>query len=70
MAENEGLETLEGLESIPLVTGTFQAVGNTVLTDFCAVQNSITTLLEEDVEIVFNAFNPTQQDIIDGNCSN
>ncbi len=69
VSQNDQLETLGGLENIPLVTGGFQAVANPVLTDFCAVQNSVTTLLEEDVEILLNAFNPTQQDIIDGNCS-
>lgn len=69
VSQNEELETLEGLENIPTVTGNFKAISNPVLTDFCAVQNSIITLLEEDVEILLNAFNPTQQDIIDGNCS-
>ncbi|WP_299683069.1 hypothetical protein [uncultured Dokdonia sp.] len=69
VAENNQLENLEGLENIPLVTAGFQAIANPVLTDFCSVQNSITILLGEDVEILFNAYNPTQQDIIDGNCS-
>lgn len=43
--------------------------GNGSLTDFCGFENLFTNGAYQSVEIVDNAYNPTVQDIIDGNCS-
>ncbi|MEP0263744.1 hypothetical protein [Dokdonia sp.] len=70
ISQNDQLESLDGLENVSSITGSINASYNPILNDLCAIQNSITNLSEEDVEILFNAFNPTMQDFIDGNCSN
>ena len=63
------IESLNGLENISTITNSLNVVGNLALTDFCALQNSASSLSEDDVLILNNSFNPTLQDIIDGNCS-
>ena len=63
------IESLNGLENISTITNSLNVVGNLALTDFCALQNSVSSLSEDDVLILNNSFNPTLQDIIDGNCS-
>lgn len=45
------------------------ATGNESLTDFCGFENLFTNGIYQDVEIADNAYNPTVQDIVDGNCS-
>ena len=69
ISDNNQLETLDGLENISSITSGLNVVGNLSLTDFCALQNSISGLSNDDVLILINSFNPTLQDIIDGNCS-
>ena len=61
---NVGEEIIIGTDSIFLQL-------NEQLTDFCALQNLFTngTYNPEEVYIENNAYNPTIQDIIDGNCS-
>ena len=44
-------------------------IGNINLTDFCGLQNLFTNGIYGEVDISGNAYNPTVQDIIDGNCS-
>ena len=69
ISDNNQLETLDGLENITTITNALNVVGNVALTDLCALQNSVSSLSEDDVLILTNSFNPTLQDIIDGNCS-
>lgn len=69
---NDNLQSLEGLESIQEV-GDFCRVtihSNPFLTDFC----SLTAFTEQsNVETLYtvynNGFNPTFQDLLDGNCN-
>lgn len=75
--ENFSLVNLEGLNNLMIVNGISQNpylgdgfnVLNNGLTDFCALQ----TLMNNDIDVIFsanaNTYNPTKQDIIDGNCS-
>lgn len=71
IVDNFQLESLNGLDNVPLITDGFQVLGNPSFTDFCVTQNSILGISGEDTfSIHSNAFNPTMQDIIDGNCSN
>lgn len=45
--------------------------GNDILSDFCGVQGLFNSgnFDSENINISYNAYNPTVQDIIDGNCS-
>jgi hypothetical protein len=76
---NDNLQNLDGFSNLENVNGFIQigtnpAViappqGNNSLTDFCGLQNLFTNGVFEGVGINFNAYNPTVQDIINGNCS-
>lgn len=71
VAQNGELESLDGLENIGVVTERLSIKGNEMLTDLCALQGNISpSLPDEGYDIDFNAFNPTEQDIMNGNCSN
>ena len=66
---NDNLVSLNGL-SISRISGELRIVDNVVLSDFCA----LTPLIQgggftAEYFVIANAFNPTLQDIIDGNCS-
>ena len=52
----------------PSCTPAFET-GNSSLMDLCGFQNLFTNGTYGDVHIDYNAYNPTVQDIIDGNCS-
>ncbi|MFD0963252.1 hypothetical protein [Pseudofulvibacter geojedonensis] len=73
---NNSLESLDGLESLNEVY--LIKIGNAVfyspsenpnLTDFCALQNLVVNGTYEQIEIAGNLYNPSVQDIIDGNCA-
>ena len=66
---NDGLTSLQGLNN---VTDVFEirVTDNTKLTDFCALNTLITSdPFIDRYFVVGNAYNPTIQDIMDGNCS-
>ncbi|MFT5890318.1 MAG: hypothetical protein ACI9Y7_000408 [Dokdonia sp.] len=71
VSENNQLETLDGLENSPSITDFVSIVANPSLSDFCALQNNISNITDDDDDftLFLNAYNPTMQDIIDGNCS-
>ncbi|MGV6832727.1 MAG: hypothetical protein ACWA5P_14340 [bacterium] len=78
---NINLTNLNALSNLTTLNGDFSTLatppcnctatprGNEVLNDFCGLQNLFTNGIYQDVEIEDNAFNPTVQDIINGNCS-
>jgi len=74
---NEYLTSLNGLQNLvaaPKITigeerSSNEARPNPLLSDFCALQNLFSNGVYGDVIIENNAYNPTVQDIIDGNCS-
>ena len=69
------LSSLNGLENITMISdlevgsANFPGQGNPSLIDFCALQSWLITGNFNTVNIHDNAFNPTVQDIIDGNCT-
>jgi len=74
---NPALDTLEGLNNL-ISIGSSMNIGETPffgglssnLKDFCALQSLFANGMADDmVNISNNAYNPTVQDIIDGNCS-
>jgi hypothetical protein len=78
ISQNDLLTSLDGLENL-ISTGSNSSINigvdgsdiipNYSLTDFCALTNLFTNGTYGFVEIDHNAYNPTVQDIIDGNCS-
>ena len=76
---NDNLANLDGLMSLEAVYGDVTIgsyiddgnleLGNENLTDFCGIFNLVNNGLFNYVNVFNNAFNPTNQDIIDGNCS-
>ncbi len=60
---------LSGLENITEINSLW-INNNEMLTGFCAVEDLIINGIVEDLVINDNAYNPTMQDFIDGNCSN
>lgn len=68
---NTSLSSLNGLENITAVGNTVNFVGNSNLSDFCALQNFMQTFSPGSVPLIYNnLFNPTITDIANGNCSN
>ena len=75
LIRNTSLITLNGLENLITVTGSItinsdleQGMPIQNINDFCALQNLFTNGAFGTVTIADNGFNPTVQDIIDGNC--
>lgn len=76
---NPLLTTLSGFDNLLTVYGTvtigsFQEastpeLGNASLTNLCSLSNLISNGVYTSANIYNNAYNPTVQDIIDGNCS-
>lgn len=67
---NGSLESLEGLQNINIFVGDLDIHSNNVLKDLCALQSLLAageftypTIIED------NYYNPTPDDIIEGNCS-
>lgn len=66
---NFDLRQLDALSSLDTVGGNL-SIWTNGLTDFCGLQNLlINDGLGGNYSVIQNVFNPTQQDIIDGNCS-
>ncbi len=69
---NTTLSNLTGLDNLILLGSYFMISDNSELIDFCALTNLFTNGTY-DIYGIFsigsNAYNPTTQDIIDGNCS-
>ncbi len=64
---NGSLSSLEGLNNLSSNWKT-DIQGNNQLTDFCALRNLFLTAPPTVYYAAYNAYNPTKQDIIDGNC--
>lgn len=60
---------LSGIENITVLSQ-LQISNNDTLTDFCVVEDLIVNGVVENLFIQNNAYNPTEQDFLDGNCSN
>ena len=64
------ITNLDNLSSLLSIGDNLEVIGNEGLTDLCGLQ---TLLINEGLggfyNVSYNSYNPTQQDIIDGNCS-
>lgn len=67
--QNPSLQNLNGLQGIDTNLTRFNIWNNTQLTDFCSLTGPFSTISIGNYNVEANAYNPTQQDIIDGNCS-
>lgn len=81
--ENPNLETLEGLNNIRFIGENKITIGdcgnsdggNPLLTDYCALQSVIERFGIDQLELSgscidsYSTFNPSFQDVLDGNCS-
>lgn len=67
---NDALSNLEGLNQLRIIGRDLSIQSNSALTDFCALQPElIAEGLIGGYNVRDNAFNPTKNDLIDGNCS-
>lgn len=69
ITENLNLNSLEGLENLIQVNTQLNILENDNLEDHCSTQNLFINGSYINVQIENNAYNPTIQDIINGNCS-
>jgi hypothetical protein len=63
------LESLEGLNNIKSGITSFIVTQNPNLIDFCAIDNSVFSNVNGITNIWGNKYNPTLEDLVDGNCS-
>jgi len=65
------LVSLQGLDNLTSIGGLLRIQFNTQLTNYCALNNLIITNngLTGDLETLSNDYNPTKQNIINGDCS-
>ena len=66
----DALKNLDGLANLSSVDGTVLIQSNDLLDDFCGLTNLINKGFSGDYSVAGNLFNPTMQNIIDGNCNN
>jgi len=72
ISQNNLLTNIDGLSNINSPIGTISFGGNDLLNDFCGIRHVFLEygLIDENYYLVSgNAYNPSQQGIIDGNCS-
>ncbi|MDX1784272.1 MAG: hypothetical protein R3361_08945, partial [Aequorivita vladivostokensis] len=67
--KNENIQNLNGLENLQEVGYEMVVMQNINLSDFCAITNLCVSGNIDNFYTETNAYNPTKQDIIDGNCS-
>ena len=68
---NESLTTLNGLDNLNNIDNYLKVYGNENLSNFCSLQNALVNSTDNFVvdDIYDNLFNPSMEDIINGNCS-
>lgn len=68
IVENDNLTNLNELSNLNSAPN-IRINNNNILVDFCGLNNVIVNGGNNDFLAFYNAYNPTKQDIIDGNCS-
>ena len=66
---NYSLKNLDGLVSLGTVGGIMEISDNLILRDFCGIRDFIINGTLGSLEVSGNLYNPSKQNIIDGNCS-
>jgi hypothetical protein len=67
--DNQSLLSLDGLEGLSSLEENVYIKNNTLLNDFCGIQSPFFNGLIGIYDVIDNTYNPTLQDLIDGNCS-
>ncbi len=67
--ENSNLSSLIGLDAVLTVDEDILIIDNPVLNNLCDLQILMQNGFSGAYSVEGNAYNPTQQNIIDGNCS-
>ncbi len=65
---NDQLKNLNGLSNVTSVKGRIRIVYHEQLSDFCSLKPLMDAGFSGEYLVNDNTFNPTQQDIIEGNC--
>lgn len=66
---NDSLKNLDGLSYLNIIGGDLEAIFNLSLSDFCGLSNVFMGgYFQGKYTLWSNEYNPTQQDLIDGNC--
>jgi surface protein len=68
ISDNELLENINSLDMLQNIDF-FNCIDNKILSNFCGIRPLLLTGNINNFNVENNAYNPTQQDIIDGNCS-
>ena len=68
VGNNWNLKSLSGLDALNNIDGIFGVHTNYFLKDFCELRDFLTNGNLGSFEATGNSFNPSKQDIIDGNC--
>ncbi|PHS62557.1 MAG: hypothetical protein COB12_10540 [Flavobacterium sp.] len=67
---NNTITNIDGFANINSITNDLELTQNNALSDFCGLNEVIfANGIGGNYIVEFNAYNPTQQDILDGNCS-
>ncbi|HZW76926.1 MAG TPA: cadherin repeat domain-containing protein [Flavobacteriaceae bacterium] len=66
---NNLLEDLQPLSALEHIEGTLSVRNNVMLKDFCGLQSSLISSTPSGFEINGNAYNPSLEDIRNGNCA-
>lgn len=68
LTQNNALTNLDGLINLNVLGGNTRIRDNNSLLDFCGIQTYVTNY-SNVFEVTGNGYNPTQQDVINNNCS-
>lgn len=68
--DNPILTSLDGLDNLPLISDTLSIFENDMMMNYCAISLAMQTQMPQNYYIMDNAYNPSFDDIIMGNCSN
>lgn len=69
ISNNQVLTQLDGLSNLSTLNGNLTIDGNINLNDFCGIQLLINNGFSQPYTVSSNKYNPTKQDVINGNCS-
>lgn len=69
LTNNDALTNLDNLSELKTLKNNLLIANNSVLTDFCGIRKALQNNYDGGFNISDNPFNPTLQEIINGNCS-
>ncbi|OAB81535.1 hypothetical protein [Cochleicola gelatinilyticus] len=66
---NDLLYNLDAFENVTQISGELEIVGNASLFDFCGIVDALDENNLDDFSVYQNGFNPTLEDLLNGNCA-